>query len=146
MLTRWQPLTEIQNEMGRLQQEFERLFGRNGGSARSVDAGVPALNVWQNDDNFIVEAEVPGLQMNEIELLVDRGNLLTLKGERIAPHAESATWHRRERGFGSFSRTIELPGMIDAEGVEAVLKNGVLTITLPKPEEAKPRKVAVKAK
>ncbi len=150
MLTRWQPVSEIYGELARLQNEVNRLFGRQGRNGNEnrlgVPAGYPALNMWQDDNNLIVEAELPGMELEDIEIFVDDGNQLTIKGERKAPVRETGAWHRRERGFGNFVRTVELPSMVNAEKVEAVLKNGVLTMTLPKPEEVKPRKITVKAK
>jgi HSP20 family protein len=145
MLTRWQPLAEVYGEMTRLQNEMNRLFDRNGSRA-GVSAGYPAMNMWQDDSNLIVEAEIPGMELDDIEILVDGGNQLTIKGERKSPDQESGFWHRRERGFGQFRRTIELPKMVDADKVEAILKDGILTMTLPKPEEVKPRKITVKAR
>ncbi len=106
MLTRWQPVSEIYGELARLQNEVNRLFGRqgrNGNEGRmGVPAGYPALNMWQDDDNLIVEAELPGMELEDIEIFVDDGNQLTIKGERKAPVQETGAWHRRERGFGKF--------------------------------------------
>jgi HSP20 family protein len=102
------------------------------------------MNLWEDEAKFMVEAELPGMELADIEILVDGGNQLTVKGERKSPLQDKATWHRQEREFGQFVRTITLPANIDADRVEAVLKNGVLTISLPKPEEIKPRKITVK--
>ena len=104
------------------------------------------MNMWEDGDNFVVEAEIPGMELDDIEIFVDGGDQFTVKGERKSPDAETGTWHRQERGFGSFKRTVTLPANVDSERVEAVLKNGVLTISLPKPEAVKPRKIKVKAK
>jgi len=113
------------------------------GSARDSRA-FPAVNVWEDGDNIYAEAEVPGVTMDEIELnVVD--NELSIKGERKSTDDDSLTYHRRERGTGGFSRFITLPTAVAADEVNAVLKNGVLTITLPKSAAAKPRRIEVKA-
>jgi HSP20 family protein len=141
--TRWQPLAEI----NQLRNEMDRLFGRHGvrGNGRS-SRSYPALNIWESDDNLIVEAELPGFQMADLEMYVTAGNQLSIKGERKQPETTEGTWHRQERGFGTFGRVVELPYQVDAEQVSAEFEHGVLRITLPKAEEAKPRKITVKAK
>jgi HSP20 family protein len=102
------------------------------------------VNVWDDGDSGYVEAELPGLTLDNIEVYV-QGNQLTLAGTRQIPEPQGARWYRRERSQGSFSRTITLPWDIDADKVEAKFQEGVLTIRLPKSEHAKPRKVTVRA-
>ena len=104
----------------------------------------PALNVWEDGERLFAEAEIPGLKMDDIEVSVV-GKQLTIKGVRPTETGDKATYHRRERGNGEFSRTVTLPVEIDAAKVEATLKGGVLTITLPKAETAKPRKITVRS-
>ena len=142
LATRWEPLTQ----MNRLRRDMDRLFDHWGESrpqqySRST---FPPLNLWENDDNMFVEAELPGFGLDDLEIMVTGGNQLSIQGERKAPELEGGTWHRRERGFGSFSRTIELPGYVDSDKVTAEFKYGILTITLPKREEVKPRRIEVK--
>lgn len=137
------PVQRLREEMDRL---FEDFFGDWPTPAWDL-WGVqtfPALNIWETDDALYAEAEVPGMKMEDLEVLVV-GNELTIKGERKAPQQEGVTFHRQERGVGSFTRTIRLPVEIDADRVEATLENGVLTITLPKAEQCRPRKIEVKA-
>lgn len=143
--TRWQPWAE----MNRLRNEMDRLFGRYGfqQQPRRFGASVfPPLNLWEDDDNLYIEAELPGFELDDLEIYVTGGNQLSIKGERKAPKLENGSWHRRERGFGSFSRVIELPSTVDNEHVTAEFKHGVLTITLAKSEQVKPRRIEVKAK
>ena len=142
LATRWEPLTQ----MNRLRHEMDRLFDRWGDSRPQQYARntFPPLNLWENDDNLFVEAELPGFALEDLEIMVTGGNQLSIKGERQAPELEGGTWHRRERGFGTFNRALELPGYVDSENVSAEFKNGVLTITLPKREEVKPRRIEVK--
>jgi HSP20 family protein len=144
MLTRWQPFSELNSEFNRLHQELNKLFSR--GMQRGNGAEIfPPFNIWQDQDTLILEAELPGLNMEALEIFVDGENQLTLKGQRSTEEKPNGAWHRRERSFGEFRRTIELPNLVDADKVEASLKNGVLTITMPKKEEVKPRKIEVKS-
>ena len=148
MFTRWQPLGDAWAEMQRLQNEMSRLLGRfDLGDAVAAVTGsdYPALNVWEDDANLYVEAELPGLDLNDLEIYVNGSNLLSIQGARQQPEAGSGTWHRQERGFGKFSRVLELPTDVDADAVQATLKEGVLKITLPKSAATKPRRVSVKA-
>ena len=141
--TRWQP-RGMWSELNRLREEMDQVFGGNG--LRSFRESVyPPLNIWGNDDQLCVEAELPGFELGDLEIFVSGDNQLSIKGQRTPPEHERGTWHRKERGFGSFARMIELPEPVDAEQVSAEFSNGVLTITLPKREEAKPRRIEVKS-
>jgi len=142
MFTRMQalnPTYRFRNEMQRLLDTFAEEAGRVGlGSSPSF----PALNVWEDQDCLFAEAETPGLTMDELELTVT-GNELTIRGQRSSPPAEGVSYHRRERGTGSFSRVVRFPTDIDADRVTADLRDGVLLIRLPKAEAARPRKIEV---
>jgi HSP20 family protein len=135
----WDQLEQFQSEMNRL---FDR-WTPDGG-VRGFAAAYPALNVWEDADAVFVEAELPGLQLNDLEIYVTGGNQLTIKGERKQLTPEKGVWHRQERGFGKFVRTLTLPFPVDADKVDARFENGVLLIKLAKHEAAKPRKIAVK--
>jgi HSP20 family protein len=148
MFPKWQSLQDIRSEIQRLQGEMNRAFGRFdlGDAVNALTGGsFPAVNVWETDESLFVEAELPGLDKNDVEIFVTAGNQLSIKGERKEPAATSGTWHRRERSYGKFGRVVELPYAVDADKVDATFRNGVLTLTLPKAEEAKPRKIRVKA-
>jgi HSP20 family protein len=108
-------------------------------------AGVfPLVNVTEDKDTFFVRAELPGIKPDELDISVT-GNNLSISGERKMPAEDAdATYHRREREEGRFSRMISLPTPIDAGKVEAHWADGVLTIVLPKAETAKPKQIAVK--
>lgn len=144
--TRFQPWNEMLSEMHRLQGEMNRLFGRfgNGASSRG-EASFPALNIWEENDSLFVEAELPGMELSDLEIYVNSGNVLTIKGERHAPSTPQGTWHRQERGYGKFHRVMELPLPVDADRVMAHFKHGILRIELPKQEEVKPRRIEVRA-
>jgi len=105
----------------------------------------PPVNMWEDGDNVLVEAELPGLDLKSLEIFVTGGNQLTFKGERKLNVPEKGLWHRRERSYGNFSRTVTLPFLVDADKVDARLENGVLLVKLAKHESARPRKIVVKA-
>jgi HSP20 family protein len=132
------------SEMNRLRDEMERAFGESG-NRRASGSVYPPLNLWGSDDHLFVEAELPGYELDDVEIFVSADNQLSIQGERKPPQHEGGTWHRQERGFGNFNRMIELPEPVDADKVSAEFDNGVLTITLPKREEAKPRRIEVKS-
>jgi len=133
-------------QLSELNQEMNRLFDRWGESGRAfLTSTFPAVNVWEEGENLIVEAELPGLELSEIEIYVTGQNQLTIKGERKAFTPEKGTQHRQERGFGNFVRTLTLPFPVDDSKVDAHLENGILKLRLPKHEAAKPRRIAVKA-
>ncbi len=144
--SRWQPFTPVWNQLHQFQDEMNRLFDRWGnGGAIAGPASFPALNVWEEGEEVFVEAELPGLNLKDLEIYVGGGNQLTIKGERKPNLPDKGVWHRQERAFGSFSRSLTLPFPVDADKVDARLENGVLGIRLTKHESARPRKIAVKA-
>jgi len=103
------------------------------------------VNVWETPDAFFIEAEVPGISTDQVDISVV-GNELTLRINRPQPSEEGVTYHRRERQMGEASRVIRLPGEFNADRIQADLQNGVLTITLPKSDTVRPRKVQVNAR
>jgi len=139
MTNEFAPLMRLQNDVNRL---FDSLFDETQPSLRPYAMGYPAMNTWEDGDAAYVEAELPGMTMDDIDVYV-LGREVTLSGERKIAGPEGANWHRRERSSGKFSRTLTLPWTINADGVEAKLSNGVLTVRLPKSEESKPKKVKV---
>ncbi len=144
--TRWQPFVFAGSDWNRLQSEMEKVLERVTGSPirQFSRSAYPALNLWEEGDNLHVEAELPGLKLDDLEIFVNQDNQLTIKGERKPLELKEVTWHRQERGFGSFTRTLQLPLDIDPDAVTAEFKHGVLTILLPKKPEIKPRRVEVK--
>jgi len=148
LATRWQPVDTMWPGMKRLQEEMEQWFGRGAGMndpRRFAHSVFPPLNAWEDDSNLYVEAELPELELSDLEIIVNGDNQLSIKGERKQPERENGSWHRQERGHGSFSRTCELPKYVDSDTVTAEFRHGVLTITLPKRKEAKTRRIEVKA-
>ena len=133
--------------LGHSTEEVERLFSEFFGVAPRGLWGeaAPALNLWEDDSNLYVETELPGYKLGELEIVVQK-NELSLKGERKTEEIKDVRFHRRERGMASFARVIRLPAEVESDKVQAALRDGVLTITLPKAEEAKPRKIQVHVK
>ncbi len=145
MYKSYRPLS-IWREMDRLQREMNRVFDSYSSSSAKSSSRYPAMNVWADEESALITVELPGLKHDDIELSIVE-NVLTLSGERKpAEEAEGTKYHRQERRYGKFSRTTRLPYKIDVEKVEAVFKNGVLSITLPRVEEDRPKKIAVKVK
>jgi HSP20 family protein len=145
--TGWQPWGPVWPEMNRLQEETEHGLGRlvMNDPRRFAHCVYPPLNLWEDDNNLYVEAELPELELTDLEIFVKGDNQLSIKGERKQPERENGTWHRRERGYGGFSRMGLLPQYVDSDKVTAELRHGVLTITLPKRKEAKARRIEAKA-
>lgn len=128
-----------------LRREMDRMIdtavrGVNGRSFRA--SAYPPLNVWEDASSLFVEAEVPGVPMDKLEIEVV-GRDLSIKGRRDAISGENLEYHRHERGNGEFSRFLTLPADVQVDKVSAILRDGVLTITLPKAEGARARKIAV---
>lgn len=135
-------------ELSSLRREIDSLFDRffEGWPFRTsgIRQWVPSVDVSETAQEVIVQAELPGVDPKEIDISV-QGNLLTLKGERKQEKEEQGTnYHRIERSFGAFSRTLQLPAEVNVDKVNAVYKNGVLKITLPKTEAAAAKKIEVK--
>lgn len=129
--------------MRRLHEEIERAFAPIMSDAGR--AAYPAVNMWQGEQSIALTTELPGVAPTDIELAA-KDDTLTISGERKMPEVgDRAVWHRRERPFGKFTRTIELPFRIDPDKIEARFHNGVLEIELQRPEEDRPRRIAVKA-
>lgn len=143
MLAQRFPVAPPLNE---LRREMERLFDGFMGNRPSPLHGraFPAMNLWEDDQRLMLEAEVPGMGLDDLDIAI-QGNELTLKGQRNVVNGDNATYHRRERGVGTFTRYITLPVEVDADRVEAALKDGVLTIVLPKSEKARARKITVRS-
>lgn len=136
----WSQLNDLQGEVNRLVDQW----GDRGRHFLGVPS-MPAMNLWEDADTLHLEAELPGLEMKDLEIYVTGQNQLTLKGERKPPVFDKAVHHRQERGFGSFVRTISLPAVVDENNVEARFDQGVLKIRMAKHEAAKPRKIEIKA-
>jgi HSP20 family protein len=146
VLDRWDPFRDLMS----IQNELNRLFGRTygGAEAGSGSSGnwVPPLDVFERDDMYVVAVELPGIDPADVEVSVE-DSTLTVRGQRdfFYKDATDESFRRIERRYGQFTRTLTLPSTADVERVDATFDKGVLTIEVPKREEAKPRKITVKA-
>lgn len=142
--TRWQGGLRSGSEFERLRQEVDQLFNSiTGGEEPFFSRVYPALNLSEDADHYYVRAELPGVKPESLDISVVEGRLL-IRGERKeSPEEREVYYHRKERETGFFRRSLNLPGKVASDKVSAHLKNGILTVVLPKPEEAKPRKIAV---
>lgn len=135
----WDPFTD----MRRLQAQMNRLF-EDTGSLRTARV-YPPVNVWLGENSVVVAAELPGLSQDDIGLTV-QDDTLTIRGERLAAADDNqVAWHRRERPIGSFARTVELPFRVDPDKVKARFLNGMLAIEMQRPEQDRPRRIAINA-
>lgn len=135
-------LNNLWRDMDGFRNEVDRLFGRQ---VIGTPGAVPALNVWEDEDYFFVEADLPDVIAEKLDVTVKEGNRLTVSGERKPCEPANAVWHRQERFAGAFARELTLPAPVDADKVEARFENGVLKLKLPKSVAARPRKISVKA-
>ena len=145
MLVRWDPFRQMNVLRGELDRRFDEPFLRTPSLwQREGVAFSLALDVAEDDQEYIVKASLPGVAPEDIEITLS-DNTLTISGKMTQEEeSEGKNYHLRERRFGSFARSISLPATVDADKVEAVNENGVLTLHLPKVEEEKPRKITVK--
>jgi HSP20 family protein len=153
-ITRWDPFRDLVS----IQDELNRLFGRTYGGAEPVRFGnaestragaagswVPPLDVFETGDKLVVKVELPGIEPDAVEVSVE-DSTLTVSGSRaFEQETDEQSYHRIERRYGAFSRSLRLPQTADPEKVDARFDKGVLTIEVPKREEAKPRRIEIKA-
>lgn len=131
----WDPFRDV----SQLQNELSDLFTHYG------ETEYPPMNIWSNGSELLVSAELPGLEIKNLDVSVNK-DVLTIQGANKANEAEDKTiCHRNERGYGNFSRAVKLPYPVDVSKVKANYKLGVLTVRLPRSEESKPRKIAITA-
>jgi HSP20 family protein len=134
------------DEMERLRRQMSSISERFHGGPSEQFAGVfPLINVTEDKDSYYIRAELPGIKAEDLEISVT-GETFSISGERkMASEEEKVKYHRKEREGGKFNRIFSLPGPIDPEKVEAKSANGILTVTLPKSEKAKPKQITVKS-
>lgn len=138
----FRPVRELEEMRRRMDRLFDEVAGRHPFGA--LFSGVyPSLNLSEDGANLYVRAELPGIKPEDLEISIER-NTLDIRGERKAESVEGASYHRRERQTGRFHKAVTLPYEIDPERTVSELKNGVLTIVLPKAEAAKPKKIGIK--
>ncbi|HEX3554735.1 MAG TPA: Hsp20/alpha crystallin family protein [Thermoanaerobaculia bacterium] len=141
-VTRWNPTVAYLNR-----EPFARLFDSFFGDLPSEDVSsrswVPPVDIQETEDGYRLQAELPGLTRDDVQITLEN-NVLRLSGERkFEKDVQKEGYHRIERTYGSFARSFALPQQVNGEGVQAAFENGLLTITVPKAEQAKPRKIAI---
>jgi HSP20 family protein len=147
-IVRWEPLREL----GTLQSEMNRLFntafegpGGGGGGGGTLRRWMPAMDLLETGDHFILRADLPGMSEEDVSIELE-DSTLTISGERKAEHEEQQEgYYRVERASGSFQRSLTLPRGVDPEAVTAAFDRGVLEVRVPKPEERKPRRIHIGA-
>lgn len=145
-IVRWEPLRELgtlQNEMNRL---FNTFFDQSAPTGRSGGTGrwLPPMDLLETTEHYVLRADLPGLSDGDVNIRL-QDNVLTVSGERTAEHEQQQEgYHRLERAFGAFSRSLTLPDGVDPDAVQAHFDRGVLEIRIPKPEQKKPRQVQIK--
>jgi len=144
-ITRWEPFSELVSLRDAMDRLFEESFIRPS-RLLGVAAGTVPIDMYQQDGNVVVKAPLPGVKPEDIDVTVV-GDQLTIKGEmKQETEVKEEHVYRRERRFGAFSRTVTLPTSVDTSKASATFENGVLTLTLPMAEEAKPKGIKVQAK
>lgn len=146
-LIRWDPGREIvslRDAMDRLFNDaFTRPWSLTSGGLR---AGLPPVDMWQDDNSVFIKASLPGLKANDVQISIT-GDMLTLRGEyKQDEERKDESYHMREHAFGSFERSLLLPAPVEADQAKAEFEDGVLTITLPKSAQARPKTITVKPK
>ena len=143
-IVRWEPFRDLVTA----QRDFDRLFrgafsSQLGETELSTRSWAPPVDIYETEDAIVLRAELPGVDPKEVEVRVE-DNTLYLKGERkFEKEVKEQNYHRVERSYGSFARSFSLPNSIDADKVKAEFKDGLLTLTMPKREEAKPKTIKI---
>jgi HSP20 family protein len=142
-LVRWEPARRLETFQSDIDRVFDAFFGAR--PANGAGQWVPAMDLAETDDHLVLKADLPGLDKDDVEIEVSDG-VLTISGERKTEHTEREDgYHRVERAYGSFSRSLSLPDGIDAEQVKADFDKGVLEVRIPKPAERRPHRVQIGA-
>jgi len=143
-IVRWDPYREMLSLRQMMNRVFDDSF--NHSLSNTEDWNIPSVDMYQTENELVVKAVLPGLKPEEIQISVT-GDVLTLRGEtKQAQEVKEATYHLKERRFGSFSRSLPLPVQVVTDKAHAEFENGVLTLVLPRAEEDRPKTIAIKAK
>lgn len=144
-LIRWEPMREMMTLREAMDRLFDDAFTRPINNGNN-NWGAPAIDLYQTNEDVVVRAALPGLKIEDVQISIT-GDVLTLKGEfKQDNEVKEATYHIKEQRYGSFERSVMLPIDVQSEKARAEFENGVLTVTLPKAEQVKPRTITVKTK
>ena len=145
-IVRWEPFRDLVTLQDRMNRLFDESFGRGRAAEDDWSLGgswAPAVDIYEKDGNIVLKAELPGIDPKDVDVRVEN-NVLTLRGERrFDQEVSKESYHRVERAYGSFTRSFTLPNVVDTQNIKAEFKDGVLRMTLPKREEAKPRQTQI---
>lgn len=146
-IVRWEPFRDLVSLQDRMNRLFDSSY-RGVGAAGEEDwalggSWAPAVDIFEHEGNIVLKAELPGVDAKDVDVRVEN-NVLTLKGERkFDTEVKRESYHRVERSYGTFTRSFTLPTVVDTGSIKAEFKEGVLRVTLPKREEAKPKQIAI---
>jgi len=143
-IVRWEPFRDLLTTQDRFNRLFNQTFSQVFGEEEARQGTwAPAVDIYETDQNLVMKADLPGVDPKDVEVRVEN-NTLYLKGQRkFENEVKEENYHRIERSYGAFTRTFTLPGTIDADKVVAEYKDGMLTLTMPKREEAKPKTIKI---
>jgi HSP20 family protein len=142
-LVRWDPVRDLDSLQGDMNRLFDRFFDGRGANGGSVRRWIPAMDLVETNDALVLRADLPGMKEDDVEIEIKDG-VLTVSGERKSESEEKGEgFHRVERAFGRFSRSLSLPDGVDADKIAAQFSDGVLEVKVPKPAETQPTKVAI---
>jgi HSP20 family protein len=146
-IVRWEPFRDLQAVQDRLNRVFDDAFRgvpRGGDDEWALGGSwAPSVDIFEHEGNLVLKAELPGVDPKDVDVRVEN-NVLTLRGERrLETEVKKEKYHRVERAYGTFSRSFTLPNVVDTEKIKAEYKDGVLQVTLPQREEAKPKQIQV---
>jgi len=153
-LVRWNPTRELAtwpSDLFGIQREMNKMFNNFfRGDIQDEDsafmAWTPAVDIAEHDDEYLVKVELPGVNKDDVKITIE-SNVLTIRGEKKQEReTKKENYHRVERNYGSFQRSFTLPSTVKSDKIDASYKDGILSISLPKAEEAKPKQIEVKVK
>ena len=147
-LTRWDPFRDLVNLQERMNRLFEDSMSRSKTTDQEMPMGAwtPPVDIFETPELVVLRADLPGIDQKDIDVRIEN-NTLTLRGERrFLKEAKDEDYHRIERSYGTFSRSFQLPGSIDQTKIQAVHKDGVLEVHLPKREDTRPKQIKVDVK
>ena len=145
-MIRWEPFRDLVSLRDRMDRLFGEGLGRSWPMEEGLSTGVwnPAVDVYETHDSIVLKADLPDVTKDDVDISVE-GNVLTIRGERKREQeVKEKDFYRMERSYGAFTRSFTLPGTVNPEKIEACFTGGVLTVTLPKREESKPKQIKVK--
>lgn len=145
-LIRWEPFRDLVTLRDRMDRLFGDMSGRGWPAEEGLTTGIwnPPVDVYETADSIVMKADLPDVTKDDVDISVE-GNVLSIRGERKRENeVKEKDFYRMERSYGAFTRSFTLPGTVDPDKIEAGFTGGVLTVTLPKREESKPKQIKVK--